>query len=94
MAIQRLASKMNFISCFIDEAIKMLLKCQMDARNFLSPEHLLMGEMEDHLAQVYATLGMALSSHSRLSSVLSTLNLTRQAFSLTSLFTFSPTAFI
>ncbi|NXK52118.1 SMYD4 protein, partial [Chauna torquata] len=40
-----------------DEAIKMLLKCQMDARNFLSPEHLLMGEMEDHLAQVYATLG-------------------------------------
>uniref|UniRef100_A0A8C2TGC6 Protein-lysine N-methyltransferase SMYD4 n=1 Tax=Coturnix japonica TaxID=93934 RepID=A0A8C2TGC6_COTJA len=40
-----------------DEAIKMLLKCQMDARNFLSPEHLLMGELEDHLAQVYATLG-------------------------------------
>ncbi|XP_040506012.1 SET and MYND domain-containing protein 4 isoform X1 [Gallus gallus] len=40
-----------------DEAIKMLLKCQIDARNFLSPEHLLMGELEDHLAQVYATLG-------------------------------------
>ncbi|NXN96899.1 SMYD4 protein, partial [Rhinopomastus cyanomelas] len=40
-----------------DEAIKMLLKCQTDARNFLSPEHLLMGEMEDHLAQIYATLG-------------------------------------
>ncbi|NWT90697.1 SMYD4 protein, partial [Lanius ludovicianus] len=40
-----------------DQAIKMLLKCQMDAGNFLSPEHLLMGEMEDHLAQVYATLG-------------------------------------
>ncbi|NXS58929.1 SMYD4 protein, partial [Brachypteracias leptosomus] len=40
-----------------DQAIQMLLKCQMDARNFLSPEHLLMGEMEDHLAQVYATLG-------------------------------------
>ncbi|XP_065587938.1 SET and MYND domain-containing protein 4 [Cyrtonyx montezumae] len=40
-----------------DEAIRMLLKCQMDARNFLSPEHLLMGELEDHLAQVYATLG-------------------------------------
>lgn len=40
-----------------DQAIKMLLKCQMDAANFLSPEHLLMGEMEDHLAQVYATLG-------------------------------------
>lgn len=48
---------------FIDQAIKMLLKCQMDAGTFLSPEHLLMGEMEDHLAQVYATLGMALSSH-------------------------------
>ncbi|NXB21790.1 SMYD4 protein, partial [Rhagologus leucostigma] len=40
-----------------DRAIKMLLKCQMDAGSFLSPEHLLMGEMEDHLAQVYATLG-------------------------------------
>ncbi|NXA20738.1 SMYD4 protein, partial [Ibidorhyncha struthersii] len=40
-----------------DRAIKMLLKCQMDAGNFLSPEHLLMGEMEDHLAQVYASLG-------------------------------------
>ncbi|NWX20975.1 SMYD4 protein, partial [Aegotheles bennettii] len=40
-----------------DQAIKLLLKCQMDAGNFLSPEHLLMGEMEDHLARVYATLG-------------------------------------
>ncbi|KAM9615436.1 SET and MYND domain-containing protein 4 isoform 1-T1 [Morphnus guianensis] len=40
-----------------DQAIKMLLKCQMDAGNFLSPGHMLMGEMEDHLAQVYATLG-------------------------------------
>ncbi|RLV92327.1 hypothetical protein DV515_00013804 [Chloebia gouldiae] len=40
-----------------DQAIKMLLKCQVDAGTFLSPEHLLMGEMEDHLAQVYATLG-------------------------------------
>ncbi|KAM7088373.1 SET and MYND domain-containing protein 4 isoform 1-T1 [Ciconia maguari] len=40
-----------------EQAIKMFLKCQMDAGNFLSPEHLLMGEMEDHLAQVYATLG-------------------------------------
>ncbi|KFP78031.1 SET and MYND domain-containing protein 4, partial [Apaloderma vittatum] len=39
------------------QAIKMLLECQMDAENFLSPEHLLMGEMEDHLAQAYATLG-------------------------------------
>ncbi|NXV22182.1 SMYD4 protein, partial [Cepphus grylle] len=40
-----------------DQAIRVLLKCQMDAGNFLSPKHLLMGEMEDHLAQVYATLG-------------------------------------
>ncbi|NWX47943.1 SMYD4 protein, partial [Steatornis caripensis] len=40
-----------------DQAIKMLLKCQADAGNFLSPEHLLIGQMEDHLAQVYATLG-------------------------------------
>uniref|UniRef100_A0A8B9FVR9 Protein-lysine N-methyltransferase SMYD4 n=1 Tax=Amazona collaria TaxID=241587 RepID=A0A8B9FVR9_9PSIT len=40
-----------------DQAIRMLQKCQMDAGNLLSPEHLLMGEMEDHLAQVYATLG-------------------------------------
>ncbi|NWR78627.1 SMYD4 protein, partial [Centropus unirufus] len=39
------------------QAIKMLLKCQMEAGNFLSPGHLLVGEMEDHLAQVYATLG-------------------------------------
>lgn len=60
--------RVNFITFFfffslIDQAIKMLLKCQVDAGTFLSPEHLLMGEMEDHLAQVYATLGMALSSH-------------------------------
>ncbi|NXP51754.1 SMYD4 protein, partial [Heliornis fulica] len=40
-----------------DQAIKMLLKCQVDARSFLSPKHFLMGEMEDHLAQVYASLG-------------------------------------
>ncbi|NWX35778.1 SMYD4 protein, partial [Notiomystis cincta] len=40
-----------------DQAIEMLQKCQRDAGKFLSPEHLLMGEMEDCLAQVYATLG-------------------------------------
>ncbi|XP_063030241.1 SET and MYND domain-containing protein 4 isoform X1 [Melospiza melodia melodia] len=40
-----------------DQAIKKLLKCRMDAETFLSPEHLMMGEMEDHLAQVYATVG-------------------------------------
>lgn len=29
----------------------------MDAENFLSAEHMLVGEIEDHLAQGYATLG-------------------------------------
>lgn len=61
---------MNIIPCFIiDQAIKMLLKCQVDAECFLSPEHLLMGELDDHLAQVYATLGMALSYYLQFSEV-------------------------
>ncbi|XP_074701397.1 SET and MYND domain-containing protein 4 isoform X4 [Strix aluco] len=55
-ASQPIPSGQEIFHCY-DQAIKMLLKCQMDAGNFLSPEHLLMGEMEDHLAQVYATLG-------------------------------------
>ncbi|OXB73401.1 UNVERIFIED_CONTAM: hypothetical protein H355_017055 [Colinus virginianus] len=55
-ASQPIPSGQEIFHCY-DEAIRMLLKCQMDARNFLSPEHLLMGELEDHLAQVYATLG-------------------------------------
>ncbi|XP_069647372.1 SET and MYND domain-containing protein 4 isoform X2 [Haliaeetus albicilla] len=55
-ASQPIPSGQEIFHCY-DQAIKMLLKCQMDAGNFLSPGHLLMGEMEDHLAQVYATLG-------------------------------------
>ncbi|XP_064324144.1 SET and MYND domain-containing protein 4 isoform X3 [Phalacrocorax carbo] len=55
-ASQPIPSGQEIFHCY-DQAIKMLLKCQMDAGNFLSPEHLLMGEMEDRLAQVYATLG-------------------------------------
>ncbi|XP_029884211.1 SET and MYND domain-containing protein 4 isoform X3 [Aquila chrysaetos chrysaetos] len=55
-ASQAIPSGQEIFHCY-DQAIKMLLKCQMDAGNFLSPGHLLMGEMEDHLAQVYATLG-------------------------------------
>ncbi|KAJ7397023.1 SET and MYND domain-containing protein 4 [Pitangus sulphuratus] len=55
-ASQPIPRGQEIFHCY-DRAIKMLQKCQMDAGNFLSPEHLLMGEMEDHLAQVYATLG-------------------------------------
>ncbi|RMC10755.1 hypothetical protein DUI87_12467 [Hirundo rustica rustica] len=55
-ASQPISSGQEVLHCY-DQAIKMLLKCQMDAGTFLSPEHLLMGELEDHLAQVYATLG-------------------------------------
>ncbi|KAM9615438.1 SET and MYND domain-containing protein 4 isoform 3-T3 [Morphnus guianensis] len=55
-ASQPIPSGQEIFHCY-DQAIKMLLKCQMDAGNFLSPGHMLMGEMEDHLAQVYATLG-------------------------------------
>ncbi|KAM6048763.1 SET and MYND domain-containing protein 4 isoform 4-T4 [Theristicus caerulescens] len=55
-ASQPIPSGQEIFHCY-DQAIKILLKCQLDAGNFLSPEHLLMGEMEDHLAQVYATLG-------------------------------------
>uniref|UniRef100_F6ZF19 Protein-lysine N-methyltransferase SMYD4 n=1 Tax=Monodelphis domestica TaxID=13616 RepID=F6ZF19_MONDO len=39
------------------QAIQLLLGCQQDAENFLSSEHMLMGEIEDHLAQAYASLG-------------------------------------
>uniref|UniRef100_A0A8C8SBZ0 Protein-lysine N-methyltransferase SMYD4 n=1 Tax=Pelusios castaneus TaxID=367368 RepID=A0A8C8SBZ0_9SAUR len=40
-----------------DQAIELLMRCQMDAENFLSAEHVLVGEIEDCLAQSYATLG-------------------------------------
>ncbi|XP_044532271.1 SET and MYND domain-containing protein 4 [Gracilinanus agilis] len=39
------------------QAVRLLLGCQQDAENFLSSEHILMGEIEDHLAQAYASLG-------------------------------------
>ncbi|XP_038232187.1 SET and MYND domain-containing protein 4 isoform X4 [Dermochelys coriacea] len=40
-----------------NQAVELLMRCQMDAENFLSAEHMLVGEIEDHLAQGYATLG-------------------------------------
>ncbi|XP_067422087.1 SET and MYND domain-containing protein 4 [Emydura macquarii macquarii] len=39
------------------QAVELLMRCQMDAENFLSAEHVLVGEIEDCLAQGYATLG-------------------------------------
>ncbi|KAM3854781.1 SET and MYND domain-containing protein 4 isoform 2-T3 [Vipera latastei] len=38
-------------------ALELLQKCQLDAQSFLLPAHLRMGEIEDHLAQVYAATG-------------------------------------
>ncbi|CAM4665376.1 unnamed protein product [Lepidochelys olivacea] len=40
-----------------NQAVELLMRCRMDAENFLSAEHMLVGEIEDHLAQGYATLG-------------------------------------
>lgn len=42
---------------FTEEAVELLLMCLMDAKRFLSPKHMLMGEIEDHLARGYASLG-------------------------------------
>ncbi|XP_020659091.3 protein-lysine N-methyltransferase SMYD4 isoform X1 [Pogona vitticeps] len=39
------------------KSMELLQKCQMEAKKFLSPVHLLMGEIEDHMAQAQATLG-------------------------------------
>ncbi|XP_012581429.1 PREDICTED: SET and MYND domain-containing protein 4 isoform X2 [Condylura cristata] len=41
----------------LEPAIELLLECQHDAESFLSPEHTVIGEMEDDLAQAYAALG-------------------------------------
>lgn len=41
----------------LEQAIQLLLGCRHDAENFLSPEHSVVGEMEDALAQAYAALG-------------------------------------
>ncbi|XP_074119963.1 SET and MYND domain-containing protein 4 isoform X2 [Sminthopsis crassicaudata] len=38
-------------------AIQLLLACRREAEDFLTSEHVLMGEIEDHLAQAYASLG-------------------------------------
>uniref|UniRef100_A0A6I8PG85 Protein-lysine N-methyltransferase SMYD4 n=1 Tax=Ornithorhynchus anatinus TaxID=9258 RepID=A0A6I8PG85_ORNAN len=40
-----------------DQAVQLLLGCRQDAENFLSAEHSVRGEIEDHLAQAYASLG-------------------------------------
>ncbi|XP_029768363.1 SET and MYND domain-containing protein 4 isoform X2 [Terrapene carolina triunguis] len=40
-----------------NQAVELLMRCRVDAENFLSAEHMLVGEIEDHLAQGYATLG-------------------------------------
>ncbi|XP_075760586.1 protein-lysine N-methyltransferase SMYD4 isoform X2 [Pelodiscus sinensis] len=40
-----------------NQAVELLLRCRVDAENFLSAEHLLVGEIEDRLAQGYAMLG-------------------------------------
>uniref|UniRef100_A0A8D2DSL9 Protein-lysine N-methyltransferase SMYD4 n=1 Tax=Sciurus vulgaris TaxID=55149 RepID=A0A8D2DSL9_SCIVU len=41
----------------LEQAIQQLLGCQRDAESFLSPEHTMVGEIEDDLAQAYAALG-------------------------------------
>lgn len=41
----------------LERAIQLLLGCQRDAESFLSAEHSVVGEIEDDLAQAYATLG-------------------------------------
>ncbi|XP_066491945.1 SET and MYND domain-containing protein 4 [Tiliqua scincoides] len=38
------------------QSVELLLKCRLVAKRFLSPEHLIIGEIEDHLAQAYVTL--------------------------------------
>lgn len=43
----------------LEPAIQQLLRCREAAESFLSAEHTVLGEIEDGLAQAYATLGMA-----------------------------------
>ncbi|XP_077168036.1 protein-lysine N-methyltransferase SMYD4 [Paroedura picta] len=40
-----------------DQSVKLLLRCRSEAQRLLCPEHLMAGEMEDHLARAYVTLG-------------------------------------
>ncbi|XP_044286543.1 SET and MYND domain-containing protein 4 [Varanus komodoensis] len=39
------------------QSVELLQKCRLDAKRFLSPAHLAMGEIEDRLAQAYVTMG-------------------------------------
>ncbi|XP_077021611.1 protein-lysine N-methyltransferase SMYD4 isoform X8 [Tamandua tetradactyla] len=41
----------------LEQAIQQLLECQRDAESFLSAEHIVVGRIEDDLAQAYAALG-------------------------------------
>ncbi|XP_058139068.1 SET and MYND domain-containing protein 4 [Dasypus novemcinctus] len=41
----------------LEQAIRQLLGCQRDAESFLSAEHIVVGKIEDDLAQAYAALG-------------------------------------
>ncbi|XP_061461417.1 SET and MYND domain-containing protein 4 isoform X2 [Rhineura floridana] len=38
-------------------SVELLLECRLDAERFLSPAHVMVGEIEDNLAQAYAILG-------------------------------------
>ncbi|XP_008117659.1 SET and MYND domain-containing protein 4 [Anolis carolinensis] len=40
-----------------DRSVEQLRKCHLEAQQLLSPGHLVVGEIEDHLAQVHATQG-------------------------------------
>lgn len=46
----------------LEPAIQQLLRCREAAESFLSAEHTVLGEIEDGLAQAYATLGKWLKS--------------------------------
>ncbi|XP_042298525.1 SET and MYND domain-containing protein 4 [Sceloporus undulatus] len=39
------------------QSVELLQKCQLEAKGFLSSKHLLVGEIEDHLAQAHVILG-------------------------------------
>ncbi|EMP37825.1 SET and MYND domain-containing protein 4 [Chelonia mydas] len=55
-ASQPIPRGQEIFHCY-DQAVELLMRCRMDAENFLSAEHMLVGEIEDHLAQGYAMLG-------------------------------------
>ncbi|XP_053130535.1 SET and MYND domain-containing protein 4 [Hemicordylus capensis] len=50
------------------QSVELLLKCRLDAERFLSPDHLMVGEIEDHLARAYVTLGKWAEAAEHLSS--------------------------